>query len=164
MDQETRQKRYKEFMKRHDGFILHICAWRARGDFFLSDEYYQESCLYLWKHLDQLHPGASTLEERAWLYFRLRSAIRRSYKRHTRGETLVDLTDMENIPDTDIPSDEILALHQSIALLPEKDRHIITLYCQGYSLKEIGLELGISANAVSTRISRIAKKIKQMNQ
>lgn len=94
---------------------------------------------------------------KAWL-IRVTVNRCRDYRRFTlhRRETVLEgHEETEEVPENRI--------WEEIAELPREDCTLIYLhYYEGYSIKEIGKILGKNANTVSSRLTRIRKKLRTM--
>ena len=131
-------------------------ALHQLGSYADADDAVQEVFLRLWR---QKVPFASDAHLRRWL---MRVTVNwyrdqlRSPWRKRRG----DWDSLENQPAFETP--EQGELYQAVMSLPEKYRTVLDLfYYEELSVREIGEVLGLSQSAVTTRLSRARKLLRE---
>lgn len=123
----------------------------------------QETFLKTWNHMSQ---GNSIQNMRSFLY-RVMNNLIIDYYRKSKSFSLDSLLDDGyDVADLGhegiLESAEISQIKKAIETLPENERHMITLrYIDGLSIQEISQLLDESENAVSVRIHRALKKVKE---
>jgi len=120
----------------------------------------QEIHIALWRSLSTFDRRCSL---RTWVYRVAHnvgaSHVARQYR--TRPESLVDLEELENVPDPrggDAIADRSVALNRLLEMiqrLKPLDRDVILSYLEGLEADEIGEITGLSARNVATKIHRI---------
>jgi RNA polymerase sigma-70 factor (ECF subfamily) len=137
-------------------FGFGLCHNRAQ-----AEDLVQETFLRAWKYFDKLRESNSA---RAWLYTILRRENARIYERQ-RPETRAP----EFLPDIAVrgidTSVEALVLRKQLNELKLEYREPLMLQViAGFSTEEIGDILGISTNAVMTRLSRARRMLRESLQ
>ena len=135
--------------------LLRLASSRLRSAADAQDAV-QEVFLYLLEHEVTFKSEA---HEKAWL---IRATLHRAadlQKRASRGDV-----PLEQAPEPAAPEAEN-ALLEAVRALPEQYAAPLYLhYYAGYSIKEIGLLLGLPAATVGTRLSRGRAKLKTILQ
>ena len=157
-DIEIRSEIYLSLIRRHKVVIWAICMQRAHFDVERARDMVQEVLLGLWKYLGTLRPGATEAQERMWIRLRARGILLRA--RQGEGPPLVLVDNMPEVEDAPYERDERLLL--LFERLDADDRRLMQMHLDGYSFKEIGAAMGLSAAAVRMRKSRIVRQMKQM--
>jgi RNA polymerase sigma-70 factor (ECF subfamily) len=104
---------------------------------------------------------------RGWLRFALRRRLgmaRRAEERRSYRERVMARPEaVELDPASAMERLELgRQLHDAVASLPQRDREVLALrYAAGLTPKEIGLSLGESSNAVSSRLSRALSRVRE---
>lgn len=153
---------YTQFILPYAGIIIKICRAYTDNEEDFQD-YYQEVCLQLWRSRDNFQENSkwSTWVYRISLNVSL-SLLRKDKKVH---KNKVELPEVEasSKQDSDPFNNEALQLlYQAIKKLPETDRAIILLYLDEKSYQEIAEIIGLSANNIGVKITRIKKKLKTL--
>ena len=81
---DDRTSRYSDFdalMERHQRFIKGLCWWYAGGKADRVADLMQEVMAALWHWRHTLRPGATALQERAWVHIRCRSVFEHMRRR-----------------------------------------------------------------------------------
>ena len=118
----------------------------------------QEIAYQLWK----AWPGfRGDSKASTWVYrVALNTAISRVRKRKPLIDYLPFMPDRgETLPEEDGPKERLFA---AIRQLPKTDRALIALYFEDLPHAEISRIMGISDNAVATRLHRIKTKLKSL--
>ncbi|HXK75280.1 MAG TPA: sigma-70 family RNA polymerase sigma factor [Bacteroidaceae bacterium] len=160
MDQ--RESRYRKLVKDNQLIIYKICRMFAT-DKATVDELFQETLINFWKGLDKFR-GDSKVS--SWVYrIAFNTCISYSRKRKQLREVLPITADIEQCL-SDIPSDKqamIQQMYRLIGCLEELDKAIVILYLEEKTYDEIAEITGVHRNNVGSRINRIKKKLKNMN-
>jgi len=119
----------------------------------------QEIHIALWRSFATFDGRCST---RTWVY-RVAHNVGASHvlrQRREQPQVLVDLEELENLPDAsgDQAHDRSHALDRLLRMIQQLkplDRHVILSYLEGLDAAEIGEITGLSATNVATKIHRI---------
>ena len=131
-------------------------ALHQLGSYADADDAVQEVFLRLWR---QKAPFESEEHLRRWL---LRVTVNwcRDQLRSPWRRRRVDCDSLENQPAFETP--EQGELYEAVMSLPEKYRTVLDLfYYEELSVREIGEVLGLSQSAVTTRLSRARKLLRE---
>ena len=82
-----RQIAYAELLRRHRATVWRMCWLKARGDWERCRDLVQEVSVALWMHFEELRPGVTPAEERAWVRWVTRSTLDHQTRKR-RVETL----------------------------------------------------------------------------
>ncbi len=141
------------------GAALERLARAYEADAELRRDLLQEIHVALWRSFDGFDHRCSI---RTWIY-RVAHNVAASHVLHqqrSRGQTLVGLEELENLPDArsgqpaadrNHALDHLLKLIQQLKPL---DRHVILSYLEGLDAASIGEVTGLSASNVATKIHR----------
>ncbi len=127
------------------------------------EDLFQEITLQAWKAYENFRGDAKFS---TWLYrVALNTAITFFRKEKKKPETYTTdiLPDQQDVPDTLI-EEQVKAMYAAIGDLSKIDKAIIMLYLEDYSYAEIGEMMGITANNVAVKMSRIKIKLKEETQ
>lgn len=151
---------YEDLWVRHRhavlGYLVRRCEDREDAADLLAETY-----LVVWRRLADV-PAAP--DDRPWLFTVAGNVLanhRRGLRRRTRAvqEQRARLRELV-VPE---PSADVLALRSALAQLATVDREVLTLAAwEGLSAREIGLVLGMSATAVSSRQSRARAELRAL--
>lgn len=139
--------------------MLRFALWLAR-DPAIADDVVQESLLRAWKARAELtDPGAL----RPWLYTIVRREHARLYERKRLETTDVDMLVAQESPELAVSGEEeLLGLRRAIAALPDEYRVPLTMQVLGgFATREIAAELGLTQQAVLTRLFRARDKLRE---
>ena len=149
------QESFDRAARRWQDMVFRL-ALHQLGSYADADDAVQEVFLRLWR---QKAPFESEEHLRRWL---LRVTVNwcrdqlRSPWRRRRG----DWDSLENVPAFETP--EQGELYEAVMSLPEKYRTVLDLfYYEELSVREIGEVLGLSQSAVTTRLSRARKLLRE---
>ncbi len=147
-----------------DGWYTAILryAWRLCGAMEMAEDLVQDALLQLYA---ELRSGHSIENPRAWVVIVVRrqaakqSAVRRQQVRHT-----VSLDALENFAAlttaAESPYPEGDALTELLRVLTKREEEVILLRMAAMKYREIGEQLGISANAVNKLLARALRKLR----
>lgn len=117
-----------------------------------ADDVSQAVFLKAMENIHKLEPG----KEKAWLCRVTVNQCRSLYRSAQRRRT-VPLK--EGIP---APDEKSRAVWQALGELPGKDRAAVYLhYFEGFSVKEIAQQMGVTPSAVTSRLQRARAKLKE---
>jgi RNA polymerase sigma-70 factor (ECF subfamily) len=123
------------------------------------DDLVEEVLIIAWRRLDDIPVGA----EVPWLIGVARNVLRNAHRKFRRGQ---DATSQLARPHHDSSAeDNVIAdegVRTALEALSEDDRDIVLLHAwDGRSAAEIGVILGVSANAAAVRLSRAQERFRQ---
>jgi len=141
--------------------IIKICrAYSNTQEDF--EDYYQEVCLQIWKSNDNFREQS---EWSTWIYrisLNVCLTLLRKNKKDSKHVNS-DFLPNEVTEDSHAFADESLnQLYDAIRQLSEIDRAVILLYLEEKSYKEISEIIGVNANNIGVRISRIKDRLRKI--
>lgn len=151
------------------GAALERLARAYEADADLRRDLLQEIHVALWRSFDGFDGRCSL---RTWVY-RVAHNVGASHvlrQRRIRGQELIGLEELEDLPDADRGStaaDRSHALNRLLELiqrLKPLDRHVILSYLEGLDAAAIGDITGLSAGNVATKIHRIKNMLARQFQ
>lgn len=149
------QESFDRAARRWQDMVFRL-ALHQLGSYADADDAVQEVFLRLWR---QKAPFESEEHLRRWL---LRVTVNwcRDQPRSPWRRRRVDWDSLENQPAFETP--EQGELYEAVMSLPEKYRTVLDLfYYEELSVREIGEVLGLSQSAVTTRLSRTRKLLRE---
>jgi RNA polymerase sigma factor (sigma-70 family) len=135
-------------------------AWRATGTIDRAEELVQQAFLEL--H-EALRSGREVRNPAAWTFIAVRNAIYRQIRDHRRRPVELlpaDVLDSYPAPEPGAEghADDLTHLFH---LLSRREEEVLLLRLLSLKYEEIASELGISAKAVSTLLSRAVQKLRR---
>ncbi len=156
----SKESRYTMLVKAYSVDLFRFALWLCRNR-ETAEDLVQETFARAWRSLDDLRDEKAA---KAWLFTTLRREHARLYERKR-----LEMADVptENLAapasDSYDTRTEAHVLRQALAELSEDYREPLLLQVLGgYTCAEIGEQLGISPNAVMTRLFRARKKLLAM--
>lgn len=158
IERDERRRRFDALARTHGADLYRFARWLC-GREALARDLVQETYLRAWKALDSLRDDDAA---RSWLITILRREYARTFERKV--PPLVDI-DSLSVAETREPGPDRRAertlLRQGIARLSPTYREPLLLQVVlGLSCDEIARELGLSRNAVMTRLHRARERLK----
>ena len=157
---DEKEKIFISILEKHKGIIYKVAKTYCYNTADL-DDLIQEIILQIWQSI------ASYNYKNKWSTWIYRVALNTSIsfyrKNKTRKEKTVNLPLIIEVSnDYDEPSDDenLLLLKRIIQELKEIDRALILLHLEGLSSQEIAEIISITPTNVTTKVSRIKKKLK----
>lgn len=157
MNLADRQALFEAHLDGHKGIIFKVVgtfAWQQADQQDLA----QEITLQLWSSFakyDSRRPFAT------WMYqVALNTAISWSRKSRRRSLLLVPSEDAHNIAAEVADDPHALDLYRLIGSLDELDRALLLLHLEERTHAEIGEILGITANNVAVKLTRIKNRLR----
>ena len=149
--QATFEKIYQENFKKVFGLTLGY----ANGDYDIAADLTQEVFVKVWEHLKDFRKEASIS---TWIY-RITINTCLIYKRKKRAFPLTsDVIALEE-EDKAVLEHKYSTMYSCISQLPETHKSIILLELEGVPQSEIAAIIGISHQALRTRLSRIKNQL-----
>jgi len=120
------------------------------------DDVLAEVFLVLWRRLDDV-PAEDPLP---WAYGVARNCVANARRSTRRNLALVAKVTRLDPPRPDEPVNPHDDVHQALAQLSDLDRELVSLWAwEGLTPREIAATLGMTANAVSIRLTRAKQKL-----
>ena len=156
------EKEFISLLNQHQKIVYKVCNlyMDRHSD---REDLFQEITLQAWKANGNFRGDAKFS---TWLYrVALNTAITFFRKEKKSPETFSTdiLPEQSDEPDTLI-EEQVKAMYAAIGDLSKIDKAIIMLYLEDYSYAEIGEMMGITANNVAVKMSRIKIKLKEETQ
>ena len=156
---DYKQKRFEQMVNQNKGTIYTVCYMFSKDSDEVAD-LFQETLINLWKGMPEKDEISNI---KGWVYrVSLNTCI--SLNRKKKSRPTVPLTmDIDLFESKGEKEQQVEMLHKRITRLQPFDRAIVLLWLEDISYEEIGLILGITAENVSVRLTRIREKLKQMS-
>ena len=156
---DYKQKRFEQMVNQNKGTIYTVCYMFSKDSDEVAD-LFQETLINLWKGMPEKDEISNI---KGWIYrVSLNTCI--SLNRKKKSRPTVPLTmDIDLFESKGEKEQQVEMLHKRITRLQPFDRAIVLLWLEDISHEEIGLILGITAQNVSVRLTRIREKLKQMS-
>lgn len=156
------EKEFISLLKQHQKIIYKVCNlyMDLHSD---REDLFQEITLQAWKAYGNFRGDAKFS---TWLYrVALNTAITFFRREKKKPETYLSDSLPERADVIDNREEEQLkAMYAAIGDLSKIDKAIVMLYLEDYSYQEIGEMMGITANNVAVKMSRIKTKLKEETQ
>lgn len=164
-------REFGEAYERYSDELFRHCALRLK-DRERALEITQETFVRVWQYIQR---GDEVRELRPFLYRTLKNMIIDEYRKHKPVSLEGMMSEESESIEHMLPTDETNTLESAVtrfdgklaleklAELPENYKEVLLMrYVEGYTLKEIADEVGETENAVSVRIHRGLKKLKDL--
>ncbi len=155
-----REKIFLSILESHKGIIYKVANTYC-FDEADRDDLIQEITLQIWRSIESYN---NEYKWSTWIYrIALNTSISFYRKNRTHKEKTVDLDQVIQIPDAyEEPSDNnnFVLLRRFVRELKEIDRALILLHLEGLSSQEIAGIMATTQTNVTTKVSRIKKKLK----
>ncbi len=156
------EKEFISLLNQHQKIVYKVCNlyMDRHSD---REDLFQEITLQAWKAYGNFRGDAKFS---TWLYrVALNTAITffRKEKKNPEIFSTDILPEQTDEPDSLI-EEQVKAMYAAIGDLSKIDKAIIMLYLEDYSYAEIGEMMGITANNVAVKMSRIKIKLKEETQ
>ncbi len=156
------EKEFISLLNQHQKIVYKVCNlyMDRHSD---REDLFQEITLQAWKAYGNFRGDAKFS---TWLYrVALNTAITFFRKEKKKPEIFSTdiIPEQPEEPDTLI-EEQVKAMYAAIGDLSKIDKAIIMLYLEDYSYAEIGEMMGITANNVAVKMSRIKIKLKEETQ
>jgi len=153
------EKDFIQSIEQHQRIIHKVC------NLYMSNEQdkkdlFQEILLGAWKGYGNFKGDAKFS---TWLYrVALNTAIT-FYRKEKRQIKIAELKEQTAgfVDNHSGQEEQMAAMHGAIAALSTIDKALVMLYLEEYDYNEIGSIMGISANNVAVKMSRIKTKLKE---
>ena len=156
-----KEKTYLSVLENHKGIIYKVANTYC-FDQSDRDDLIQEITLQIWMSIERY---SDQYKWSTWIYrIALNTSISFYRKNKNRKEKTVDFNPILETADTDehnLEDENLQLLRKFIKELKELDRALILLHLEGLESKEIAHILNTSQTNITTKTSRIKKKLKQ---
>ncbi len=154
------QKAFETLVRRHAG-LVHSVALRHVGDSQLAEDIAQAVFTLLARKADTLRQGQIVLA--GWLFQTTRFVAQRAYRgeeRRRRREEVAVAMKEEFTPE--VGWDQVGPLvDEALERLNHADRDALLLrFFEGYSMREVGAQIGASEEAAKKRVARALEKVR----
>ena len=154
------QDAFRRLVERHLPMV-HATAWRIAGDTHSADEIAQNVFVTLAQKASSIRPPQRI---GGWLYTTARNlamhAVRAEQRRRQREQTAVTMQTLTPNSETGPSFDE---LEPAMEQLAGEERDVLVLrYLENRSLREVGLELGVSEDAARMRVHRALDQLREV--
>lgn len=157
--EEDIQRQYDLLVRRHLKLIRFLCRRRSRGDAYLYSELTQEVFLDLWSNMPLFNPSYGRWAQRRWVEMRCRGVFSRWLR--GRRDPGVPLEGVDDLLAESPPDDLREVVEELAAGLSPRERQVLDLLMEDYSVGEIAAMLGLGPRNVSQIRQRIIKKMRK---
>jgi len=157
---DEKEKIFLSVLESHKGIIYKVANTYCyeKSD---QDDLIQEIILQVWLTIENFN---DKFRWSTWIYrIALNTSISFYRKNKTRNHKTISLSPIIEVPNDDeeyYDEDDFLLLRTFIRELEEIDRALILLHLEGLSSKEIAEIIATTQTNVTTKLSRIKKKLK----
>ena len=158
MEKQKIEAEFLNMLREYNRIIYKVASFYADENNSL-DDLYQDVVLNLWKAFPNFR-NESQLS--TWIYRIALNTCVSFYRKSIRRPTHVEIT-----PDVKAYTEDneaVAELYACINRLGKLERALILLYLEDRPYKEIAEIMGITTTNVSTKISRIKEKLKQISK
>ena len=158
-EQDPQRELFLALLQRQRSVIWKLCLRHEHDDHCAAADLVQEAAQALWRYRGSLRPDSTPRQERRWVAWRVR-AILYEHDCRQRRNLLVLGQPYEGSEEPSVDDD--LTFAALLATLPHADRQLVDLRLAGYSDREIGDRLGITAAAVRVRMFRLVRRLRRV--
>ncbi len=157
MERTEEAARLQRLVSAYQPELLRVCYFYLR-DRMLAEDAVQETFVRVWRKLDSYHEDG---REKAWIY-RIAINCCRDTQRTGWFRRMLPVGAPQLFPEESVTvSEEAIALNMAIHDLPLRLKEVILLYYyQNFTLTEIAEILAISQPAVTDRLKRARKRLR----
>ena len=154
----NRQAQFEALVQAYSADLYRYAVWLCHST-DVAEELVQETFMRAWKALDSLHDSKAA---KAWLITILRRENARRFQRKRPEHDVIDALEPDELATgTGLEQVDDLNMQQALGKLDEAYREPLLLQVLGgYSCEEIGELLGLTAQAVMTRLFRARQKMR----
>lgn len=161
------EQEFVTLLNKHQ-FMLHKVCWLfSKGQHSTFEDLRQEVAVAIWHEFRhyRLSRFRHQSKESSWIYsIALYTAIRYTHRLSSSSSHLTFVPDPTAIESAPCDSSQSNFLSDLLDVLPGNDQRWIAYYLDGYDYQTIAKIEGISEVAARKRMSRIFKKIRQMQE
>lgn len=156
--EDEQLKRFSEVTERHRWTIYKVCRHYGRVGRVPEEDLLQEVLIELWLKLGRME-ASNVRVESGWV----RTVARNVAANYVKSEDVRKRHGQNWKPDASPDADEAARLvDEMMAQLDSTDSAILRLDLEGYSDAEIAAVTGLSTAAVSMRLYRIKRKLREL--
>lgn len=156
------EQEFEYLIDRHRASIYHICKVYFPKNKYLQDSLYSDIIYHIWKGKNSFRFECS---ERSWIYrIAINTAINHYRCMAKNNKNIAITTYIEETLTSEQDNILISELYELIEQLNPIEKAIIYLYLDKIPQVEIGKILGLSQTNVSTIISRIKIKLRNLKE
>lgn len=153
---DDRRRRFEALVT--EAYVPLLRYLRRRTDAATADDVLGDTLLVLWRRFDDVPRDAAL----PWCFGVARGCLANRARGEERHRRLVHRLAGEALVPPPEPSPDP-ALDEALLRLGEKDREVLRLWAwEGLAPREIGVVLGISANAASIRLHRATRRLRDV--
>lgn len=158
---DEREKIFLSVLESHKGIIFKVANTYC-FDEYDKDDLIQEVTIQIWLSIEKFN---DKYKWSTWIYrIALNTSISFYRKNKARKEKTVNqspIIELPNVDEKDFENEDFFLLRKFIKELKEIDRALILLHLEGLNSKEIADIIDTTQTNVTTKISRIKKKLRQ---
>lgn len=148
---------FEQIMQNHDNMVSRLCYGYARTKEEFED-LIQDTYANIWQGLDNFRGDASS---KTWVYRVTLNTCVSTIRKRTKEGYAMELSTVADISDESQDGlRRINDLYASIGLLSPIDRAVVMLWLDELTYEDIAETIGISRNAVATRLHRAKQKLR----
>lgn len=152
---EVSKKQFVQLIQSSQGIINSICrVYFPRSED--QKDIRQEIILQLWKAFPHFREEAKVS---TWIYRVALNTVLNQLRKVVKHPEQITTELLNNMPAPKLIDDDFQQLRQVMSLLKAKDKALVILHLEGYNHKEIAAMLNTSPTNISTRFSRIKKRL-----
>ena len=153
MPETPEEKRTLDYYYRTHYRLLHLIAWKILGDHHLADDATQEAFLVAYRNASKCLGCPNPV---GWLIQTVKNTSLHILR--DRAQMSQFFTAMENAPE---PATE-MDLISNIDIESDEDLKLLhQIYVKGYSITEMAEKLGMKPAALSSKLYRIKKRLRE---
>jgi len=157
---KSRQEKFEALIQGLSADLFRYAYWMCR-DRIQAEELVQETYMRAWRAIDSLRDAGSA---KSWLFTIFRREYARQFERKKlEMQDLDDLGELPAVANSFDTSTEAFVLRRALSELPDDYREPLVLQVLGgFNCDEIAAAMGISSNAVMTRLFRARKRMREL--
>ena len=156
---KERMKLFRTVLSDFDSLISRICFGYARTKEEFED-LRQDVMVNIWQGMERFR-GESELK--TWVYRVALNTCVSTLRRRTREAVTVPITEFADLIDeSDDRLTLLVSLQKAIGSLPQLDKAVVLLWLEEMSYDDIAAVMGMTRNAVATRLHRAKDKLKKL--
>ena len=149
---------FTQLVREHKSTIYTVCYMFSKDEEEVND-LFQETLINMWKGIDSFREESKIS---TWIYRVALNTCLLQERKKKRQVPKVPLTmDVNFFEDDSANATQVRQLHQRIGKLGLVDRALVMMWLEGMSYDEIGAVMGISAQHVGVKLSRIKEMLKK---
>ncbi|MBP5189642.1 MAG: RNA polymerase sigma factor [Bacteroidales bacterium] len=157
---QTNEHPFLETVTRHRALIDKICRSFCGSNREDCEDLRQDILLNLWRGWKHWKPEHKPI---TWIY-RVAKNTAISWHRNKQRQIEIQPLETSDIPYQSENKEAVEQLYSLIGQLPSSDQRLIHLYIEGWNGNELAKMMQTSESNITTRISRIKKKLEDLNR